>query len=637
MKKRVWILVCLCVLVYAGSAGSATEAGGQISRLTTWEKKNSPYVVKSNLYISYGGKLVIEPGVTVSFDRGSGIAVHGELVARGTERNPILFTSSQSTYPSEADALWEGIEFYDSSIDTRLDREGNYRSGSIIEYATIKYGRTGITVTRAEPIIRNSTITLNSPCGIFITSASPLIDGNTISSNASDGETGGGILLSKDSSSRITNNTITGNSTVSYAGGIGIEVYEGTPTIENNTISDNSSGAFGGGIGVYQSSAVIRNNMITGNSAVKGGGIYTDYGYGHTVILESNTVDANSAEFGGGLWFNDREAAEIIKNAFINNRATKGGGGVGFWCYPRIFENNTMMDNSASEGSNLYNSGSFSIAIPNNYWGSLDTEVIAESIHDFTDNEELGLVTYEPVSTGFPHIDFSVATLPATNVSDTRANFNIAITPNYAATFYFEYGRQSMSESGYEFEFQTASTHIDASVAQENVFMGISGLIPDTDYFYRAVADNGRDTLYGEIVTFKTAADADGDPDPDPEPVVCKIKIQGLTVSGIQEVNAVLGISADVVTNCADTPLYYRFSVHPDYGTDEYDGRHWASMTETQWVDSHTIDYVFDTPGKYIVVVWITSDPENAEPNGIPTLGWSVDIDREGEEPAFED
>lgn len=103
-----------------------------------------------------------------------------------------------------------------------------------------------------------------------------------------------------------------------------------------------------------------------------------------------------------------------------------------------------------------------------------------------------------------------------------------------------------------------------------------------------------------------------------------KIKINGLTISGTrQEFEPVMfTVSAE---GKAST-LYYRFSVHPDYGTDGYDGTRWVSMTSTEWVTTSSARYSFSANGKYIVVVWVTADPENFDISGVATLGTSIEI-----------
>lgn len=106
----------------------------------------------------------------------------------------------------------------------------------------------------------------------------------------------------------------------------------------------------------------------------------------------------------------------------------------------------------------------------------------------------------------------------------------------------------------------------------------------------------------------------------------CKTDITGYDISGNLETGNPVTFTVNAANDCSET-LYYRFSVHPDYGTDGYNGQKWTSMTSSQWVMTNAIDYTFAAKGKYIVVVWVTDDMENVDPNGIPIIGWSVDIE----------
>jgi hypothetical protein len=105
----------------------------------------------------------------------------------------------------------------------------------------------------------------------------------------------------------------------------------------------------------------------------------------------------------------------------------------------------------------------------------------------------------------------------------------------------------------------------------------------------------------------------------------CKTNVTGYEISGSQLVNEPVIITINAENNCSDT-LYYRFSYHPDYGTDEYDGQHWSSMTESEWTTENSLTYTFDKAGKYIVVVWASTDPNNTDPNGVSINGFSVEI-----------
>ncbi len=103
------------------------------------------------------------------------------------------------------------------------------------------------------------------------------------------------------------------------------------------------------------------------------------------------------------------------------------------------------------------------------------------------------------------------------------------------------------------------------------------------------------------------------------------IDITGLSIFGDLSVNSPVTFLVSA-SHEEDAVLYYRFSVHPDYGTSGYDGQHWRSMTDTEWVSSNAVSYTFTQTGKYIVVVWVSESTEGVGATGIPILGCSLNI-----------
>jgi hypothetical protein len=109
----------------------------------------------------------------------------------------------------------------------------------------------------------------------------------------------------------ITRNVIEGNVTVAPGGyggvGAGVAVYRQSPTITNNIFRGNTADQFGGAMSIDYSDAVITNNTITGNTVPGvaafgvGGGIDM---YTHTdaPILSNNVIQGNSALTGGGIY-----------------------------------------------------------------------------------------------------------------------------------------------------------------------------------------------------------------------------------------------------------------------------------------------------------------------------------------------
>jgi len=170
-----------------------------------------------------------------------------------------------------------------------------------------------------------------------------ILSGFTVTGGAAD--LGGGIRGGNSGNSTIAtirNNTITGNSAV-YGGGL----YSCNGTIRNNTITENSSVRHGGGLAYCD--GTIHNNGITGNSSGgEGGGIYECRG-----MLENNVIASNTSEGtfvwrdevfgnGGGLALC---GGTIRSNLVIGNSARCYGGGL-YKCDGTI-ENNTIIGNSA--------------------------------------------------------------------------------------------------------------------------------------------------------------------------------------------------------------------------------------------------------------------------------------------------
>ena len=160
---------------------------------------------------------------------------------------------------------------------------------------------------------------------------------------------GGGIYC-WNSSPILQNVTITGNS-YAYDGG-GIYCDNACPILENVTITNNSVSCDGGGIFCKNNSAPSLNNVIiTGNSASKGGGICCRFNSSPNLI--NVIITGNSASFDGGGIDCEFESSPSLKNVTITgNSAGFDGGGID--CEQNsspILENVTITDNIAYYGN----------------------------------------------------------------------------------------------------------------------------------------------------------------------------------------------------------------------------------------------------------------------------------------------
>lgn len=141
---------------------------------------------------------------------------------------------------------------------------------------------------------------------------------------------GGGIMMDK-SSATIKHNIIVGNEAkvipgVRGGGGGGISSMYGNPSVLNNYIINNKA-TYAAGMVLNWSGGKVRNNIISGNS---GGGQYGTAGLmvwqsrPWSVAVENNTiVDNHSSSLAGGLSV-DKTSAVIRNNIIVGNTQKKG-------------------------------------------------------------------------------------------------------------------------------------------------------------------------------------------------------------------------------------------------------------------------------------------------------------------------
>ncbi|MFA6325074.1 MAG: hypothetical protein WCX46_02495, partial [Candidatus Paceibacterota bacterium] len=97
----------------------------------------------------------------------------------------------------------------------------------------------------------------------------------------------------------------------------------------------------------------------------------------------------------------------------------------------------------------------------------------------------------------------TVSTISAASVSQNSATLNGTVNPhNHTTNAWFEYGTSSTLVNASE------TTHITKGSGNTSVNLNqnISGLIPNTNYYFRAVANNNYGTVKGTIISFTTPA-----------------------------------------------------------------------------------------------------------------------------------
>jgi hypothetical protein len=348
VKKLSCLLLVALILfgfcLFVGKAHASTPVGGLLGSDTTWDATHSPYQLTGDLGVETGVTLTINPGVTVDL-AGNYIDVNGTLNAVGTSSNGITFTTSvtsntqgsQSYYPTTPQ--YQAIQFETGSSGT-------------IEYANFNIA--SLFVCGGSPIISSSTFNHPFTTAIDIMGGSPAILNNTVNS----GSTGQNGIVAH-SNPTVSNNVVNGGCYGIYA--------QGSAYVSNNIV-------VGGGISVsldWQASFV-------GNTVIDGTGILCST----SGLVQQNYIYNNSCGISGSGTFQD--------NTIVGNKVGISLTG------PATITGNNIHDNSQG---NIILTTDDNVDATNNWWGTTETQAINQTIHDFKNNFNLGVVTFTPFLT----------------------------------------------------------------------------------------------------------------------------------------------------------------------------------------------------------------------------------------------
>lgn len=239
------------------TASGIQTVSGIISTNTTWAN-NKQYIVTGNILVQAGVTLTIQAGTTIKVGQGNVLRVDGNLVAQGTETNPILFTSNNAQ-PSPGD--WIGIDTgYSGGIANLTHCEISYAEFAIssslntaqnnVSRCYIHHNNVGIQTD--NDLISNNRITHNSQVGILLHGPS---DPATIVNNEIAYNSEKGIYSGSDAT--IFGNLIHHNG-YGFSGNIGIV---GGKIISNTILWNDYGIEFSG-----QLSAPMNHNNLWGNS-----------------------------------------------------------------------------------------------------------------------------------------------------------------------------------------------------------------------------------------------------------------------------------------------------------------------------------------------------------------------------------
>lgn len=220
-----------------------------------------------------------------------------------------------------------GISCWESSSPTLIDNR-------IVKNSCDAHGGGIFCFDYCSPVIDNCLVSTNAAHtggGIAVYNySSPSISQCTIEANTASQE-GGGFMAGNFSSPQIDCCLIDGNTAKVYAGGMEF-VYDCAPTIENSTIINNTAetNSCGGILIAHNCTGTIANNVIAWNTANGatwcGGGV--EIGNACSVVMINNLVHGNSGVKGGGIDVYLDSSVVLLNNTVYGNTASISGGGL---------------------------------------------------------------------------------------------------------------------------------------------------------------------------------------------------------------------------------------------------------------------------------------------------------------------
>jgi hypothetical protein len=378
------LLSTLGAAVVFGTVQASTDVNGIISSDTTWTKANSPYSLTGPVGVREGVTLTIEPGTTVNLN-GYYIIVNGTLHARGSITNKIYFNDGAVSFEPLSDG-W--------------NEETN--SGSIIENAV---GNDEVGTTGSQKITKSS---FNE---IWIYKGGSTISYNNI-----------GRIIIRDGASSISHNDISEGFTVDDGSPSiddntihkGININGGSPVISNNKIFGIINAAAANGkqisisnneltsIRIHGMHAEISGNKIIGNGNDAGIDISDSWVYPASASISANQI------YGCTKGIVATVDIQVTKNVIFDNEI-----GLNLWSSAIVQDNTiaritvgiqrdpdissvTIINNNIQNNSqyNFRLKAQNDINVTNNWWGSINTQAINQTIFDSKNDFNVDTVNF---------------------------------------------------------------------------------------------------------------------------------------------------------------------------------------------------------------------------------------------------
>jgi hypothetical protein len=369
--KKIFSVILVLTIFNCAKLNAQTNVSGGIYQNTTWTIAGSPYLMTGSIVVFPGNTLTIEPGVEIrvtadtTFNTGNFIylELRGSLVANGTNTQPIVFTSTDTT---AGFSNWMGVRIKGS-------QGGNVQMNNF-ELHNSWYGihndisEPGVTYTFDNCKFRSNSYAIQLNANLVYNSCTFLQNGVGQAAQLSYGN------MTANNCSFVDNFC-----SVTWSNGLNLKgcTFSGN---QNNIIGSpgtidscqffNNTYAFAGCSGLN-----ITNSLFTGN--------------GTGVEGDANCQISNSIFDDNIIAVRIGDNGIVTNNQIINNEI-----GIQITAYTpnsTIIENNIICSNTIH---NLENLTDKNYQVNLNCFCSQDSTVIENGIYDGYDDITRGLVNY---------------------------------------------------------------------------------------------------------------------------------------------------------------------------------------------------------------------------------------------------
>ena len=234
-----------------------------------------------------------------------------------------------------------------------------------------------------------------------------------------------------------------------------------------------------------------------GNSNLNEGySISVTSGQAYTVVVHSVGITGSSTDTTGAA-YNLKIAGCALSCPSVNQPPTAIAQNVSVWAgpsgtatvLPAAVDNGSHSNNSSPITLSLLPAGPYAIGTTNVWLTAVDNKgATAQAQATIT----VSSPTPPTVTTGTP-----------TNVAATTVTLNGTVVPNQGgANYWFQYGTSMNALSS-----STAQQFASPGTLAVSVIANVTGILPNTKYYFRLVAQDGGGTTNGTTVNFTTLAE----------------------------------------------------------------------------------------------------------------------------------